>query len=40
MSPRRGDAAEIVYATGIVEPRTWAKATPLLRERIVELRNC
>ncbi|MFC1459050.1 efflux RND transporter periplasmic adaptor subunit [Microvirga arabica] len=38
--PKRGDAAEIVYATGIVEPRTWAKVTPLLRERIVELCNC
>ena len=40
VSPRRGDAAEIVYATGVVEPRTWAKVTPLLRERIVELCNC
>ncbi|MDF2688704.1 MAG: transporter [Microvirga sp.] len=40
VSPKRGDAAEIVYATGIVEPRTWAKVTPLLRERIVELCNC
>lgn len=38
--PTRGDAAEIVYATGVVEPRTWAKVTPLLRERIVELCNC
>jgi len=38
--PMRGDAAEIVYATGVVEPRTWAKVTPLLRERIVELCNC
>lgn len=40
VAPSRGDAAEIVYATGIVEPRTWAKVTPLLRERIVELCNC
>ncbi|MBJ6127681.1 efflux RND transporter periplasmic adaptor subunit [Microvirga splendida] len=40
VSPRRGEAAEIVYATGIVEPRTWAKVTPLLRERIIELCNC
>ncbi|MEE1655833.1 efflux RND transporter periplasmic adaptor subunit [Microvirga sp. CF3062] len=40
VSPTRGEAAEIVYATGIVEPRTWAKVTPLLRERIVELCNC
>ncbi len=37
---RRGDAAEIVYATGVVEPRTWAKVTPLLRERITALCNC
>jgi membrane fusion protein, multidrug efflux system len=40
VAPARGDAAEIVYATGVVEPRTWAKVTPLLRERIVELCNC
>ncbi|NBJ13573.1 efflux RND transporter periplasmic adaptor subunit [Microvirga arsenatis] len=39
-APRRGEAAEIVYATGTVEPRIWAKVTPLLRERIVELCNC
>lgn len=39
-APTRGDAAEIVYATGVVEPRTWAKVTPLLRERIIELCNC
>ena len=36
----RGSAAEIVYATGVVEPRTWAKVTPLVRERIVELCGC
>ena len=36
----RGEAAEIVYATGIVEPRTWAKVAPLVRARIVELCNC
>jgi RND family efflux transporter MFP subunit len=40
VSPKRGDAAEIVYATGVVEPRIWAKVAPLLRERIVELCNC
>lgn len=40
VAPRRGDAAEIVYATGVVEPRTWAKVTPLIREHIVELCNC
>ena len=35
-----GSAAEIVYATGVVEPLTWAKVTPLVRERIVELCGC
>jgi membrane fusion protein, multidrug efflux system len=34
--PSQGDAAEVVYATGVVEPRVWAKVTPLVRERIVE----
>lgn len=38
--PARGDAAEIVYASGVVEPRHWAKVTSLIRERIVELCNC
>jgi membrane fusion protein, multidrug efflux system len=38
--PKRGDAAQIVYATGIVEPVSWAKVTPLIRERIVELCDC
>jgi membrane fusion protein, multidrug efflux system len=38
--PSRGDAAEIVYASGTVEPRTWAKVTPVVRERIVEQCNC
>lgn len=36
----RGDAAEIVYATGTVEPRTWSKVTSLVRERITSLCNC
>jgi membrane fusion protein, multidrug efflux system len=40
VTPSRGDAAEVVYATGVVEPRIWAKVTPLVRERIVELCNC
>ena len=39
-TPARGAAAEVVYATGVVEPRIWAKVTPLVRERIVELCNC
>lgn len=37
---KRGDAAEIVYADGVVEPRTWAKVTPTVPERIVEQCNC
>jgi membrane fusion protein (multidrug efflux system) len=40
VTPSRGDAAEIVYASGVVEPRTWAKVTPVVRERIVEQCNC
>jgi RND family efflux transporter MFP subunit len=36
----RGDAAEIVYATGTVEPRNWSKVTSLVRERITSLCNC
>ncbi len=38
--PKRGDVAEIVYASGVVEPRTWAKVTSLVRERIVYQCNC
>jgi len=38
--PHRGDAAEIVYASGVVEPKNWAKVTSLVRERIVEECNC
>lgn len=40
VAPKRGDAAEIVYATGTVEPRIWAKVTALVRERIVERCDC
>ncbi|WP_091856853.1 efflux RND transporter periplasmic adaptor subunit [Bosea robiniae] len=40
VAPKRGDAAEIVYATGTVEPRNWAKVTALVRERIVERCDC
>lgn len=36
----RGDAAEVVYATGIVEPRYWAKVVSLQRKRIVEMCDC
>jgi RND family efflux transporter MFP subunit len=36
----RGTAAEIVYATGTVEPVRWAKVTTVVRERIVDLCLC
>lgn len=39
-TPTRGDAAEIVYASGVVEPRRWAKVTPVVRERVVEQCDC
>ena len=35
-----GAAAEIVYATGSVEPETWSRSTPLVRGRIVERCRC
>lgn len=38
--PARGDAAEVVYATGVVEPRNWAKVASLQRKRIVEICQC
>jgi membrane fusion protein (multidrug efflux system) len=37
---KRGSAAEIVYATGAVEPETWSRSTPLVRGRIVERCRC
>ncbi len=40
VAPKRGEAAQIVYASGVVEPRFWAKVTSLVRERIVEQCNC
>lgn len=36
----RGDAAEVVYATGVVEPVRWAKVAPLRRGRIVATCRC
>jgi membrane fusion protein, multidrug efflux system len=36
----RGTAAEIVYATGSVEPETWSRLTPLVRGRIIERCRC
>ena len=35
-----GDAAQVVYATGTVEPVHWAKITAPQRKRIVELCKC
>lgn len=40
VSPSRGTAVEIVYATGAVEPVRWSKVTSLVRQRIVEICNC
>lgn len=36
----RGEAAEVVYATGIVEPRYWAKVVSLQRKRIIDMCRC
>jgi len=36
----RGNAAEIVYATGAVEPETWSRSTPLVSGRIIERCRC
>lgn len=36
----RGTAAEIVYATGAVEPERWARVTPMVKGQIVERCNC
>jgi multidrug efflux pump subunit AcrA (membrane-fusion protein) len=36
----RGTAAEIVYATGGVEPVRWAKVASLVRDRIVDVCDC
>lgn len=40
VSPVRGTAADIVYATGAVEPVRWAKVTTLIRQRLVEMCDC
>lgn len=36
----KGDVAEVVYATGAIEPVTWSKVLPLLRARIVDHCGC
>ncbi|MEN9708779.1 MAG: hypothetical protein RIQ68_1187 [Pseudomonadota bacterium] len=40
VSPQRGTAAEVVYATGTVEPEKWAKVVALSRKRITQLCDC
>jgi membrane fusion protein, multidrug efflux system len=40
VKPVRGDAAEVVYATGVVEPQQWAKVSSLQRKRILEHCDC
>lgn len=39
-SPYKGRAAEVVYATAVVEPVRWAKVTSVIRERIITLCGC
>ena len=36
----RGTAAEIVYATGAIQPVRWAKVTSLVRDRIIDICYC
>jgi RND family efflux transporter MFP subunit len=40
VSAKRGTAVEIVYATGGVEPVTWAKVASLVRGRIAYICHC
>lgn len=40
VQPTKGRAAEVVYATAVVEPVRWAKVTSIIRERIVTLCGC
>jgi RND family efflux transporter MFP subunit len=40
VKPVIGDAAQVVYATGAVEPRIWAKVSAPARKRILELCDC
>ena len=37
---KRGHAAEVVYATGTIEPQYWAKVVALQRKRIIEICQC
>ena len=40
VAAERGTAAEIVYATGTVEPVRWAKVASVIRARIIEICDC
>mgnify|MGYP001812047962 CR=1 FL=1 len=40
VAAKRGDAAQVVYATGVVEPVNWSKIATLQRKRIVEICAC
>ncbi len=40
VTPSIGPAIHAVYATGVVEPVSWAKVTPLTRHRIAEICAC
>jgi RND family efflux transporter MFP subunit len=40
VAAKRGDAAQVVYATGTVEPVNWAKIATLQRKRILEICTC
>ncbi len=37
---KRGSVAEVVYATGVVEPTRWAKVIAYQRKRIVDMCDC
>ena len=37
---KRGSVAEVVYATGVVEPTRWAKVIAYQRKRIVDICDC
>ena len=40
VTPVRGTAVEIVYATGAVEPVRWARVATVIRARIIEICDC
>lgn len=40
VQPTRGPVAEVVYATGTVEPERWAKIMPMQKRRLISVCNC